>query len=93
MKELLDFLETLGAPREEAARILETEDMGPIIALILQFLPQLIDSLVKKEKYAEVNGFKGPWTTFIESPGVKEGLTAAAASYDRCCKEMAAKPK
>lgn len=50
--------------------------MGPVIALILQFLPQLIESLVKKEAFAAANGFSGPLTAFLDSGG-RVGLEAA----------------
>lgn len=61
--------------------------MSQVIALILQFLPQIIESLVKKESFAAAHGFKGPVAAFMESGGA-EALAALAVSYDRCCKEM-----
>lgn len=64
--------------------------MGPIITLLLQFLPQILESLMAKEAYAAANGFKGPMSSFMENGG-KEALSALAASYDRCCKEMEVK--
>lgn len=64
--------------------------MGPVISLILQFLPQIIESLAKKEAFAASQGFKGPVAAFMESGGDR-ALASLAASYDRCCKEMEAK--
>lgn len=61
--------------------------MSQIIALLLQFLPQIIESLVKKEAFAAAHGFKGPVSSFMDGGGA-EALAALAESYDRCCKEM-----
>ena len=71
---------------EPLATFLERTEMGPILAMLLQLLPQLIKSLVEKEAHAAKNGFAGPTAVFTE------GLQKTADCYERCCHEMEALP-
>jgi len=79
-----------------AAWLTEKSDMGPIIAILLQFLPQILASIVKKETFAATKGFAGPLTAALAVKGpfatVDDALAAFskafAASYDKCVAEM-----
>lgn len=70
--------------------------MGPIIALLLQFLPQILASITKKEAFAATKGYAGPLSAALAVTGpfatVEDAIAAAstafAASYDRCVKDM-----
>lgn len=71
---------------ESLATFLEEEPMAPILALLLQMLPQLLKSLLEKEAHAAKNGYTGPTALFTE------GCQKAADCYARCVAEMAPHP-
>ena len=78
-------------------RVLKGEiDMGAILALLLpiliQVLPKLLESLVKKNDNATKAGYEGPLTAYSTaiSAGKSDGeaFEAFCHSYCRCCEDI-----
>jgi hypothetical protein len=72
--------------------------MGPLIALLLpiliQVLPKLLESLVKKNDHATVAGYAGPMTAYMnataEGKSDGEAFEAFCQGYVRCCSDARA---